>query len=192
MATPIGHSLAGLAVYGLLSPRNSRIQLSLILLCVFMANIPDFDFLPGILKGKPALYHQGITHSIGFALTVSLVATVVYRAISKRWSFSSVFILCFFSYLSHLIIDFFSPDAERPPFGIPIFWPFSDDYFVSPVSVFLGVRHASATHASTVEWIRGIVDSHNLVAIALEVILIIPLILFGRLYRKRTIASGSN
>ncbi len=192
MATPIGHTLAGLAVYGFLSPRKTPVQISLILLCVVVANSPDLDFLPGIVMGRPALYHQGITHSLGFALLVSFVATVIYRAINRRWSFLFVFSLCFISYLSHLLLDFFSPDVERPPFGIPIFWPLSGEYFVSPLSIFLGVRHAASTYASTVEWIRGIVDLHNLLAIGLEVMLILPFILIGRLCRKRAMAGSSN
>lgn len=144
-----------------------------------MANVPDLDFLPGIMMGTPALHHQGITHSLGFAFMVSLGAAGVYRA--KGMSFSSMFSLCFISYLSHLIIDFFSPDG-RFPYGEPLFWPISDEYFISPVQVFLGVHHAGSTFASTREWIEGILNLYNLGAIALEVVLIAPFVFLARYY----------
>ena len=180
MATPIGHSLAGYVVY-IFAAAKDRDRLNLILLCIVMANAPDLDFLPGIFLGKPAMYHQGITHSLGFALMVSLVAAVLYSIKGK--SFSVTFNLCFFSYFSHLVIDFFGPD-QRLPYGIPLFWPISVEHFISPVSLFLGVHHVRSTSASTLEWIDGIFDPYNLGAICLEVLLIAPFILLGKRYGK--------
>ena len=101
-----------------------------------MANAPDLEFLPGILVGSPALYHQGVTHSLGFALMVSLEIAVVYSL--RGSSFSAIFNLCFISYLSHLLLDFFSPEG-RLSYGEPLLWALSGNYFISPVSVLLGV-----------------------------------------------------
>lgn len=183
MATPFGHSLAGFAVYTF-APSVNRDRLSLALLCVIMANAPDLDFVPGILAGKPALYHQGITHSIGFALLVSLGAAALYRIWGQ--SFFTIFISAFLAYLSHLAIDFFGPDG-RPPYGEPLFWPISDRYFISPITVFSGVHHVASTFGSTQEWLRGILSAHNIRAIVLESVLILPFPLFGLWFKKKAL-----
>lgn len=181
MATPIGHSLAGYAVYGFSKTAKDRDQLNLILLSIFIANAPDLDFIPGLLVGKPALYHQGITHSLGFAIVASVVVAGIYYTGGK--SFSKIFSLCFISYLSHLIIDFFCPD-RRLPYGIPLLWPINGEHFISPFPVFLGVHHASRASAPTIEWFGGIFSFYNVGAIALEVILLVPFLFFRLRYRK--------
>ena len=83
-----------------------------------MANAPDLDFLPGILIGQPALYHQGLTHSLGFAVMASLGIAGIFSF--KKKMFSVVFKVCFLSYASHLVIDIFGPDG-RLPYGVPLF-----------------------------------------------------------------------
>jgi membrane-bound metal-dependent hydrolase YbcI (DUF457 family) len=181
--TPIGHSLAGYAVYNFSWAAKSRNRLNLIFLCIFMATAADLDFLPGILKGRPSLYHHGITHSLGFTLVSSLVIAGIYSIRQKP--FSAIFILCFISYLSHIIIDFFGPSSPyRHPPGIPLFWPISRENFISPVPLFLGVHYNSSPSASIIEWIRSMLDVYNIGAIALEIALIIPFILLGQLYRR--------
>ena len=56
MATPLGHSLAGYAVYSLFPAAKTLDQPNVLLLCVIMAISPDFDFLPGFLLGSPARF----------------------------------------------------------------------------------------------------------------------------------------
>jgi len=182
MATPIGHSLAGYALITIFKPPANHQQLRLLFLSIFMANAPDLDFLPGILVGSPALYHQGVTHSLGFALMVSLGIAGVCSL--RGSSFSAIFNLCFISYLSHLVLDFFSPDG-RLPYGEPLFWPLSANHFISPISVFLGVHHVRLTSAPMLVWIHGIFNIHNLWSMSLELVLIAPIILLGRRHRKR-------
>jgi inner membrane protein len=182
--TPFGHSLAGCAVYNFAVGAKDRNRLNLIFLCIFMATAADLDFLPGILIGRPALYHHGITHSLGFTLMASLVVAGIYRF--RGASFSAIFNLCFFSYLSHLVIDFFGhSNPYRHPPGIPLFWPITKENFVSPVQLFLGVHHEGSPSASTLEWIKSMIDPYNVAAIALEMVLIMPFIFLGQLYRKR-------
>lgn len=183
MATPIGHALAGYAVYKFASlkdegRKNRRVLLGLAL---SMAIAPDLDFVPGIAIGQPALYHQLVSHSIGIGLAVSVVTAGLLSYASK--SFITIFNLCFVSYLSHLAIDFFAPDG-RPPYGQPLLWPISDEYFLSPVSLFLGVHHAGSAEASTLEWLAGIFTLHNVQAIAMEVIAIGPLALVAKVYHR--------
>src|SRR5688500_4075005 len=100
MATPVGHSLAGYAVYRSCAARESLRPMHALLLCIVMANLPDVDFLPGILAGRPALYHQGITHSLAAALLVPLAAAGLISL--GDVSFPRVLALCLASYTSHL------------------------------------------------------------------------------------------
>jgi inner membrane protein len=174
MATPIGHSLAGYAVA--CRSKGGRTSYQLVVLCILMANVPDFDFLPGLIAGNPALYHQGITHSIGFGCIVSLVAAAGYAY--GGWPLLQIFYLCLFSYVSHLVMDVFGPDG-RLPYGIPLFWPISDTYFISPIHFFLGMHHAESAHASIQEWIGGVLSFRNLAAVALEAALITPFVFVG-------------
>lgn len=183
MATPFGHSLAGYAIYSsTASARNSPNRLYMALLCLVVAMVPDLDLIPGILIGKPVFYHGSITHSLGFALVVSLGIAGIYHF--KERSFPVVFKLCFLAYFSHLVLDFLGPDG-RPPYGIPLFWPLSQAYFIAPVPILLGAHHVAATSASTSEFIGGILNFYNLAAIALEAFLILPFVFLGKQNRTR-------
>jgi membrane-bound metal-dependent hydrolase YbcI (DUF457 family) len=183
MPSPLGHSLAGYAVYGFSATAQNRDRLYLILLSVLMANAPDLDFLPGLLIGKPTLYHREITHSLGIAVFISVGVAGIYSLRGK--SFSTIFHLCFFSYLSHLILDLFGPDGEMP-LGLPLFWPISGEHFISPVQVFWGVRHAGSTASSASQWMKSLLNLHNLGTMALEIVLIAPFIFLGQRYRRGT------
>jgi hypothetical protein len=94
-------------------------------------------------------------------------------------SFSSIFLLCFAAYSSHLVIDLLGPDG-RPPIGIPIFWPISDAPFISPEPVLIGVEHASSSSTPTGEWIKALVSLRNFAAIIIEVLIAVPFIILGR------------
>lgn len=181
MATPFGHALAGYAVFNASGSTRTRHRLELAVLCLAMGLAPDLDMIPGFLIGKPVFFHGTISHSIGFALMVSLAIATIYHFRGK--SFSLVVKLCFFSYLTHLILDFFNPDG-RPPYGIPFFWPFCGEYFLSPIPLLLGTRHVSSTTASTLEFFGGVMSLYNIVAILLEVVILLPFILWSRPYRN--------
>jgi inner membrane protein len=152
------------------------------MLCMAAAVMPDLDFLPGLILGQPALYHQGISHSIGFAIGVGL--SMAWTCCFRGQSFLLVWGLFSLAYCSHLILDLFGPDL-RPPYGIPLLWPISNHYYLASVSVFLGVRHADVTSATNTEWLSAILDVHNLTAIAFEVGIVLPLILVVRLIKTR-------
>lgn len=172
MATPVGHSLAAYAVYKFFSGRTGRKGYRWLLLSVAVANAPDLDFLPGLFLGQPALYHQGGTHSLSCAVGVGLLlAGILYV---RDESFGQLFGFCFFAYSSHLILDMFGPDG-RPPYGIPLFWPISNVHLISPVPLFLGMRHGGLV--STAEWFRAIFSLPNLVALAVEAAWMAPFLI---------------
>lgn len=177
MATPIGHALAGYAVHGLGYHQEEEHYTGVLWACLILAIIPDLDFLPGIVQGQPALYHQGISHSFIFAGIISLFAAVLYRLfINRKASFLGNLVLFCLAYSSHLVIDLFGPDA-RPPYCIPSFWPFSSDTYLSPFQIFWGVQHAHTTTTATIEWVATVLQPYNLGAIAIEVFVILPFLI---------------
>src|SRR5437660_9709228 len=134
MATPVGHSLAGYAIYRFLVPGEDR-RSALLLVAVVTANAPDLDFVPGIIAGAPAMYHQGVSHSLAFAAAAGVIGAVMLRAAAGTVA-RIVFLLGFLCYSSDLVLDLFGP-ATRPPYGIPLFWPLTDHTFLSPVPLLL-------------------------------------------------------
>ena len=186
MATPIGHALAGYAVYVGGSSSQSRTSI-LFWFCLLMAIAPDFDFIPGILQGQPNLYHQGVSHSLGAGLFVSFAAALI---IGKREFWKSWTVL-FLAYASHLALDFFAPDG-RPPYGQPLLWPLHSQYYhaPAPLQILWGVRHAGLTSAHTSDWLRSIMHWQNIGAIAIEAVVILPFVVLARYFRARKIKSA--
>ena len=77
MATPIGHSLFGGLLYLLGKKDTTQFPWALLIFCIFCANVPDADFLPGILAGKPNLFHHGLSHSLSFGFIFMLLACAI-------------------------------------------------------------------------------------------------------------------
>jgi len=179
VATPVGHALAGYAVYNFFPRSQDRQRKSLMLWSIAMAVLPDLDFVPGILAGTPAIYHQGISHSFGVAFLTSLALAGI---LDKTESFSRKFALLLLSYCSHLAIDFFGPD-KRLPYGIPMFWPVSGRHFLSPVPLFWGAHHTPSPTASPLQWVEGLFTLHNLGAIAFEILIFGLVIWLGTRFR---------
>ena len=181
MPSPIGHSLAALVAYrsldeGASAPRSWRI-----LLCYcFAASAPDCDFLPGLLLGDPNRFHQGVSHSVGMAL---LFATFI--ALFSWWAKGRIrwkFVLVLFAlYCSHLLFDYLSMDTGVP-YGIPVWWPFSREHYLSPIPVFADVHRGHSLE----EFFSWSHLPHNLWAVTLEVLILLPFVgLVGGLQRRR-------
>lgn len=152
-------------------------------MCSFLAVSPDLDFLPDLLHGQPALYHQGISHSLGFAVLVSFLLAFFYGRGRANWSLGGLF---FLASGSHLIIDVLGPDT-RPPYGIPLFWPLSEQHYLAPFQLFRGFHLAAATSDSTGDWASKIMDLYNVGTIVIEVAVFLPFILILE-YRGRRIS----
>jgi len=156
--SPIGHALAGYLIGRVMPYSRRRPVWTIVAVCSVLAVIPDLDFLPGLLHGQPALYHQGISHSLGCAIFVSVLAALLYGRGRAATTLGGVF---FLAYGSHLIMDMLGPDS-RPPYGIPLFWPLSDQYYIAPFQVFRGFRHVATTSDSTTDWVSHIMQPYNL------------------------------
>ncbi|MBW1658906.1 MAG: metal-dependent hydrolase [Deltaproteobacteria bacterium] len=160
MPTPIAHSLVSLTLSDARPEGTHLIKWATF--WVILGNFADFDFLPGILLGAPGRFHHGFTHSILFAVVLSVVAYHVYPLMFRRrvsfWVFLSVT-------GSHLFLDCLTLDTVAP-FGLPLFWPFSQAYFRFPFSLFLNVERAMS--------LRILLSWHNFLAISLEIVLTLP------------------
>ena len=127
--------------------------------CLALAVSPDLDFVPGLFLGQPALYHQGISHSFSFAVSAGFIMALFLQR--KREGIFYAWTMYALAYASPLIMDLFGPD-RREPYGIPLFWPLSDQTFLAPFQLFLGGHHVSMTHAGASEWVSSIMDFYNL------------------------------
>ena len=181
MATPIGHAIAGWAVHSWSVDPSGRERRHLWLVAVLAGIAPDLDFVPGVLVGRPAIYHHAITHSLGAALVFSVAVAAMVGW--KQRDFFLLFRLALLSYSTHLLIDFLGPDG-RLPYGIPVFWPLSSEYVISSYTLFLGMRHVDSTNDSVGAWLSGVFQIYNVAAIGLELVLIGPFVWIGRRYRR--------
>ena len=171
MSSPIGHSLVGLAVYGFQGRPLARPDYEQMFVFIVIANLPDVDFLPGLIAGTPNLYHHGASHSLGAALIVaSGLAGLAYIA-KKSYPLRN-FVLFWGLYMSHVLVDFLCHDG-RPPAGVPLLWPFTNAYFTLPILP--PIRHAALDHATIGQVLRDIVSTHNLYAVFLEILLALVL-----------------
>jgi len=181
VATPIGHALAGWAIHSWWPGDDDR-RRALWFFALTMAVLPDLDILPGVLSGAPVLYHQGISHSLGAAVVAGLLASIVAPRVGLRRP--GAFFLGLACYGSHLALDFFGPDG-RPPYGIPIFWPLSDQVFISARPFLPGVRHARTASDGMATFVSGLLQRDNLYAIVLEFAILFPFLLGGLVFRRK-------
>ena len=151
MPTPLGHGLAGLAVWavarkpGSVKEALTRENIGWAALCVVAANIPDADFITigagGIEISE--LYHHGATHSAGFAVALGAVAGVwawLRRKASggTAGNFAPNPVMAagvtFVCVLSHAVMDLMGVDSNPiNGIGLPILWPVSNEYFLVPI-----------------------------------------------------------
>jgi membrane-bound metal-dependent hydrolase YbcI (DUF457 family) len=165
MPLPIGHALAGIALQqvhpGFFFSRPWRDALFF----MFLANLPDLDFLPGIILGHPNLYHHGIFHSLGAALVVGAgIGWFFYRKQGHFWKFSAAVALVF---VSHLVLDYFSLDFSIP-YGLPFFWPLSNSYFIAAHPIFINIVRSGRS----ADFFSSMINLHNLDAALREIMIL--------------------
>lgn len=180
MPLPFGHSLMGYALYESMPQQTKGISWRMILLFVLVANLPDIDFLPGLLMGHPNKFHHTLTHTLGFSLLIGgfLGAIFSYKR-GKR--FLPYFFLFAGVCYSHIVLDFFTVDTSRP-YGVPMFWPLSSIYFISPFSIFMAV-HKSGNNETL---ISSLFVMHNLWVALWEIILFTPVLFIIKFVKKRS------
>jgi inner membrane protein len=171
MPSPIAHTLAGLGGFMLVHrPVAPPRRMWVLLISVVMANLADFDVLPGLLLlGDPTAFHHQGTHSLTAALTVGCsvaVLTKLRKGDGFRWG-----AWAFGIYFSHLFLDLLVNDPS-PPFGAQVLWPLSDSYFISPVTPFRRFDYFNPEMGM----IRTLLSLSNIRTLFWEAILMAPFI----------------
>jgi len=138
--SPIGHVLAGAAVvYAGDAIDRRRSPISLVATCALLGAVADLDLL------LPR-YHRSFTHSLTAVAFIFIVAAAVTGEVTRlrasrlggqgggqaRWR---VALICACAYASHLLLDWLGSDT-LPPYGLQVYWPFIDRFFVSGLNLF--------------------------------------------------------
>lgn len=158
MPSPIAHSLIGVALgSALLLPAvpgsisgffsEAKNQYWLLAGCVVLANLPDIDFLPGILIGSLNSFHHGFTHSLGWILLVSTGLWCLCRFRRPDPGFTLWMVMTTLL-TSHLIADFFCEDRGAP-YGVLLWWPLSSHYFDGSPNLFFAMEKSSVAAVLT-------------------------------------------
>jgi inner membrane protein len=174
MATPYGHTLAGLSLLNFWYPQAdfSKQRAGLVYgLVVLGASLPDLDFIPGLILGQGGRFHHGYTHSLGLAIVVSLVAGGLIKWVRPGLTFIKAggFFCCLV--LSHLFLDFLT----EAPKGFPLFWPFTENNFWSTIPIFPRVER---------NWGNPDLWNQGLYCLLVESFLLLPLWVSS--WRKRS------
>lgn len=170
MPSPIGHSLAGLCGY-MVARNNVDPPCRGWFLCgtVTLANLADLDFLAGLLLGDLSAYHHQATHSL---LAVAVVILLVgFVAGGRKLNEIGWGLWAGGLYLSHIILDMLVNDPS-PPFGVQLLWPFSQAYYIAPITPF--ARFDYIDPAAGI--LAAVLSTHNLGTVQRELILVSPLI----------------
>jgi inner membrane protein len=167
MPSPIGHSLMGYIIHRATARPISAHNWSTIALYLFAANAPDLDFILGLFVGQLSRFHHGPSHSIGFAILFAALASFFFRRRAR------VFVIAFSLYLSHVLLDYLIQDPS-PPYGVPLFWPLSYEYYMAPFAFFRRFDYASHSVDSLLSLMFTL---HNLLTVLLEVVLLLPLLI---------------
>lgn len=160
MPTPFAHALAGAAVY-LSATRGGRGREDLVLFtaAVVAACFADLDFGLNFLTGEN--YHHYFTHSIAFA-SLFTIGAYFFSRLRKRVAPGRDAWILGLAYLSHIVLDVFSKDTSAP-YGLELWWPFSDAFYIAPFTVFDDIWRGS---------LEQLLSLHNWLAVAREVLIV--------------------
>lgn len=143
MPSPIAHAVAGYAIYKLFARRHikgSSVKFGplpiLLGIAVLLSFLPDFDLIPGFLLGDYDQFHNSYSNSLFTGIVVALmISLILFRRSPAGFRFWFLFALL--AYVLHVIMDYFG--AGR---GVMLFWPITDERFISPVKLFYGLHRS--------------------------------------------------
>ena len=178
MTSPVGHSLGGYIFAGGEVHRTAKIDsiwaiLASVVLVVFSANAPDLDFLVGAALGDFNGYHHRASHSIVGTLLFTALMFLVSRVF--KWPSPRLAIMSGLAYASHILLDLFTKDSAAP-FGMQLFWPMSEQFYIAPQQLFLKIDHGGMG-STMMQAIPTIFSMHNLLAVGLELAILGPIAL---------------
>ena len=187
MASPVGHTLLGLAL-GSGRGSSPRLSAAWLLLAAVAANAPDLDYLAGLLAGDLGRFHRGISHSAFAALLFGIAVGLAVR-VANRGAFGRTAVWAGLLYLSHIVIDLLGFDHGGLS-GMPILWPITDETVYWPWPFLPGLANVTqGTEVGT--FVRSLATAPNVRAVLVEILLLGPLALFAWRSRRRARARSS-
>lgn len=181
MPSPLAHLAAGAAVATMFTRNVDGLARRRCIwgAAIFFSIAPDLDLIPGFITGNMAMYHNQVTHSFFFGLAFCLLVTGLFKFCFRRfldwWSYPRIAFVALVSYSLHLVMD-----AMTLGPGVKLLWPFTDERFSLPVTLFYGVRHS-----------EGLFSQYHLITIGNELAIIAGFLLLARLViRQRLHAPG--
>ncbi len=134
MPTSLAHAFGGLAAAEGGPRARGWSRAPLVLFCAVVANLPDADFVPGLLLGDAGRFHRHATHSLLATLLVALACALWLRWRRRAAAGDAARFgwLAFLVYGSHLLLDML---VTRPTdtSGVPLFWPIERARFFTVV-----------------------------------------------------------
>lgn len=168
MPSPIGHALGGLAAGWAVSPpaRDRRSLVTQAAIFAALGAAPDLDLLIG--------RHHYEAHSVGAAILAGLLAAWMRWPIGQgRWR---IFFAATAAWASHPLLDMLAPD-HSPPIGVMAFWPFSHQFYITGIEIFLPIAR---------QWWRPGVIAWDARAGLREGLMLVPLVGLVWWIRTRT------
>jgi membrane-bound metal-dependent hydrolase YbcI (DUF457 family) len=132
MALCLAHTAAAYLAYEAIRPAEAH-RPGLLAAAVGLANAPDLDFVPGLIVGHPGAYHRGLTHTVVAVVAVAAIAAFAAWLTRPGWRPLRAAAWVGAVWASHLVVDYFTTDVV-PPSGARFLWPFSDRYWIAPVT----------------------------------------------------------
>jgi inner membrane protein len=151
---------------------RGRLDRTLLLATLLAALAPDLDFAIGPFVGRS--YHHYFSHSLGFTALFGGFAYGVMRWIGRASPARDALVMAA-GYLSHVMLDMLGQDAV-PPFGVQLFWPLSDGFFISPVQIFTDVWRGN---------LGRLFGLHNWMATGREILILAPVVAAAWWLRRR-------
>jgi hypothetical protein len=181
MSSLIGHVLGAEAALGLaapLAPEAARTQRA-VWIAGILAVLPDLDVLVYAAAGRPAWLkpQESFPHSLLFALVLGVVGTLFLlkgKSEPERQRGLRVGVIMILAALAHPALDMLSHGRGVSDFtGAPLYWPFLDRLYLSPVRVLPDAYYATDGLGALLT--RNFLYWRSWIAMLIELVILVPL-----------------
>lgn len=190
MPLPVAHSLMGCAIAEATNVRLAEKKWINVAIFAALANLPDIDYLPGFLLGQPNRFHHLWVHSLGFALLIGLLGSLVlwrqrrkgvlqeitYDKAGQFWPACLAITAAVFS---HCILDLLTEDTSLP-YGMLLLWPFEWSFYDVSWSLF------PSTHKSnqSATFLTSVLQWYNIKLALREFLIMAPIVGLIKIIRR--------